>query len=65
MNAFIDTVISSLPVSDTKLKEIVGAQEDDKVCERVKKLGLVASLIQFKYTKYFRDDFANPSWLDW
>ena len=43
MNAFIDTVISSLPASDTKLKEIVEAEEDDKVCKRVKQLGLVAS----------------------
>ena len=39
MNAFIGTVIDSLPVSDTKLKEIIEAQEDDavmKVCKRIK-----------------------------
>ena len=36
MKAFIATVINSLPVSDTKLKEIVEAQEDDEVCKRVK-----------------------------
>ena len=35
-NAFIDTVIDSLPVSDTKLKEIIEAQEDDEVCKRIK-----------------------------
>ena len=29
-------MISSLPVSDMKLKEIIEAQEDDKVCKRVK-----------------------------
>ena len=36
MNAFIGTVIDLLPVSDTKLKEINEAQEDDEVCKRVK-----------------------------
>ena len=36
MNAFIGTVIDSLPVSDTKLKEIIEAQENDEVCKRVK-----------------------------
>ena len=36
MNAFIGTVIDSLPVWDTKLKEIIEAQEDDEVCKRVK-----------------------------
>ena len=36
MNTFIGTVIDSLQVSDTKLQEIIEAQEDDEVCKRVK-----------------------------
>ena len=36
MNAFIGTVIDLLPVSDTKRKEIIEAQEDDEVCKRIK-----------------------------
>ena len=36
INAFVGTVISSLPVSDMKLTEIIEPQEDDEVCKRVK-----------------------------
>ncbi|CAB3997437.1 Hypothetical predicted protein, partial [Paramuricea clavata] len=36
MNAFVETVINSLPVSDKKLKEIIEAQEEDEVCKKVK-----------------------------
>jgi hypothetical protein len=36
LNAFVETVIDSLPVSDKKLKEIIEAQEEDEVCKKVK-----------------------------
>ena len=40
INAFVGTVIRSLPVSDMKLTEIIEAQEDDEVCKRVKQYWL-------------------------
>ncbi|CAB4027951.1 Hypothetical predicted protein, partial [Paramuricea clavata] len=36
MNAFVETVIDSLPASDKKLKEIIEAHEEDEVCKKVK-----------------------------
>ena len=36
MNAFVETVMDSLPASDKKLKEIIEAQEEDEVCKKVK-----------------------------
>jgi hypothetical protein len=36
MDAFFETIIDLLPVLDKKLKEIIEAQEEDEVCEKVK-----------------------------
>lgn len=36
MNAFVGSVIDSLPASDMKLEEIGEAQEDDEVCTKIK-----------------------------
>ena len=37
MKAHVDSVISSIPVSDTKLQEIIGLQDEDIVCKELKK----------------------------
>ena len=55
INAFAGTVISSLPVSDMKLTEIIEAQEDDEVCKRVKQYcleGWLETLLERKRRAY-------------
>ena len=36
MNIYVDSILDSLPVSDIKLMEIKGAQEQDPVCKLIK-----------------------------
>ena len=59
INAFVGTVISSLPVSDMKPKEIIEAQENDEVCKRVKQYCLEGWLekhaVQDAVKSYWRE----------
>ena len=37
MNAHIDSIIAAIPASDPKLSQISKAQDQDKICQQVKK----------------------------